>query len=61
MSGHRLGFGRWAGYVDVEVVLHRGSARDDVVEAARAGIRFEPRRVRVTNLGGGQYGVRFYR
>lgn len=61
MPSHRLGYGRWAGYVDVEVVLHRHASRKEVVATARAGIKFEPRRVRVTNLMYGQWGVRFYR
>ena len=60
MSGHRLGYGRWAGYVDVEVIAKRNSTRDEIVAMARPGIKFEPRRTRVTNLTFGQWAVRFY-
>jgi len=60
MTRHRLGYGRWAGYVDVEVILSRTAKRTDVVAAALPGVKFTPSRTRVTNLFGGQWGVRFY-
>ena len=60
MTRHRLGYGRYAGHVDVEVIMDRRAKREDVIAAALPGIKFTPRRTRVTNLVGGQWGVRFY-
>jgi hypothetical protein len=57
--------GRWTGYVDVEVQAPRTLDRDAVIQQALAALepsrhRLKPKRVRVTNLFGGQFGVRFY-
>jgi hypothetical protein len=64
VTAHRLGQGRWLGHIDVEVQLDRKASRDAVIAKAEQFLGGRPewvRRVRVTNLAFGQWGVRFYR